>query len=471
MKYNVLFLLILLSVSISAENISKGKAEKMALDFFQNNKPQLAVNNLQMVYDGETVVSRAAGASPAFYVFNNSNGKGFVIIAGDDIAEPILGYSYENNFSEENLPPNVKGWLEGLKEQINKGRSDGVVSKASSRGFSRTGEVEVQLKTAKWNQHAPYDMYTPMINGKHSPTGCVITAAAIIMHYHKWPEKGTGVIPAYTTYTQKIEMPAIELGHTYEWNNMLDNYNTSYTDNQAHQVAQLMVDLGTMIGADYKDDETVANDECVDYFLFRYMNYNKFSVFFRRSNFADDIWHEMLCKELQNGRPIFYSASKELGHAFVLDGYAKGYYYSVNWGWGGNSNGFFLLSALNGYNFSHHAILGLKPQNAEDFSGEVTIGNGIELLNQDVIEVNTPFYLFARSLRCLGEGEILCALTDSEGYIKEELDKSEYKNTVIAQSFSCIITVPVTVGDRIRLFYRPKGTTDWKLVRGGEYSV
>ena len=45
-------------------------------------------------------------------------------------------------------------------------------------------------------------------------------------------------------------MPAIELGHTYEWNKMPDIYKTNqYSKEQAHQVARLMADLGTMVKA------------------------------------------------------------------------------------------------------------------------------------------------------------------------------------------------------------------------------
>ena len=54
-----------------------------------------------MVFDGETPESRSTGATPALYVFDNPNGKGFVIVAGDDMAQPILGYSYENDFVDE----------------------------------------------------------------------------------------------------------------------------------------------------------------------------------------------------------------------------------------------------------------------------------------------------------------------------------------------------------------------------------
>ena len=119
-----------------------------------------------MVLDGETPSSRAAGAAPTYYVYNNPNGKGFVIISGDDIAQPILGYSYENNFPAEKLPKHIEGWMESLKKQINDGRKYRVASLPNNRSFSRTGEVVVKLETAQWDQGSPYNQLLPTIDGQ-----------------------------------------------------------------------------------------------------------------------------------------------------------------------------------------------------------------------------------------------------------------------------------------------------------------
>ena len=120
MKQKLLLLLLsVFALTASAEKISVEVAKKMAMEFFKNNRPQLSVRNLKMVYDAETPASRANGEDPALYVFDNPQGKGFVIVSGDDLAQPILGYSYENDFPAENLPPQVEGWLESLKKQIN----------------------------------------------------------------------------------------------------------------------------------------------------------------------------------------------------------------------------------------------------------------------------------------------------------------------------------------------------------------
>lgn len=314
----ILFLFFCLwALCLSAENIPVDRALKMATDFFRNNSPQLGINDLQMVYDGETQASRSTGVTPALYVFDNPNGKGFVIVAGDEIARPILGYSFENNFPKGELPEPIKGWLEGLKKQINEGREKGMEPIADSRSLVDMGEVVVQLKTAQWDQLSPYNTYCPSISGKLAPTGCVITATAIVMHYHQWPEKGTGTLPSYTyrNYGTNFEMPEIELGHTYDWNNpyMYETYSTE----QGHQVARLMADLGTMLTARYGAKQTIANSFKIPIMLPLYMGYDKSTYDAKRSYYSNADWYALLNNEFQQGRPVIYSGSSEDGgHCF-----------------------------------------------------------------------------------------------------------------------------------------------------------
>lgn len=493
MRYKLALLFALLVLSASAENISTNQAKKMAKDFFSNNRPQLHVNELQMVFDGETPESRTAGANPALYVFDNPHGKGFVIVAGDDIAQPILGYSYENDFPSGQLPEHIESWMNSLRQQINDGRKYGVISKPDSRSLTRAGEVIVQLKTAQWNQHAPYDLYSPTINGQKAPTGCVITAGAILMKYHQWPKQGTGTLPGYTTNTHKLKMPPIQLGHTYEWSKMLDVYNTNqFSPEQAHQVARLMADLGTMIEADYNIGGTSANSMYFAQYFPVYMGYDKNALFRDRSEYSNDKWHELMKTELQQGRPIIYSGSNHAsGHCFILDGYTNDNYYSVNWGWGGSYNGYFLLNALvpsgsgiggnnDHYNFYQDAITGLMPDQGGDYIELITLGG--KGLSTEITEfmTNSPFQITTERINngggTLFTGTFLWALTDKDGKIKEELATVKITNLKPRWGYSnlqvnCKITVPIAFGDRIKIFYKSERTPEWTLVEGGTNCV
>ena len=495
MKYRVFLLFVLMALSASAENIPLDKARSMALEFFRSKRPQLAVDKLQMVYDGETDVSRSAGASPALYIFDNPDGKGFVIVAGDDLAEPILGYSYEHEFPENNLPSNVEAWLQSLRKQINDARVYGAVSRSSGRAPGATGEVVVQLKTALWNQGYPYNQFCPVLDSNggadsYPPAGCVITATAIVMRYHKWPEKGTGTLPEYTFGTNNTKVPAVQLGHVYDWNQMLPEYQSGkYTAEQGEQVARLMADLGVMLQANYDKNGTSASTYYLNSLLPEYMGYDKSALNVQRSEVPGEDWHHMLQQELQAGRPIIYDGHNDTsGHAFVLDGFTTGQFYSVNWGWGGYCNGYFLLNALtpqgggiggnnDHYNFSQSAVIGLKPDEGGDY---------VERMVMDGSGLSSPTELFERykSFNVLAEwigngggasfdGTILWALTDKNGKIKEHLNTMECKELKPHWGWSnlertCRITVPIAIGDRVRVFYKSAKTPEWTLIKGGD---
>ena len=466
------------------------------MEFFKNNRPQLSVRNLKMVYDGETPASRANGEDPALYVFDNPQGKGFVIVSGDDLAQPILGYSYENEFPTEDLPSHVEGWLESLKKQINDGRKYGVISTPSSRSISRAGTPVVKLETAQWNQGTPYNTYCPKINGELAPTGCGITATAIIMKYHGWPQKGVGIIPGYTTESQEINMPAIELGHEYQWDNMPLSYTKNYTTEQADQVARLMADLGTLLEADYDKGGTGAYATKFPSKLIKYMDYDNSASYLMRTAFSNAEWHNLMKSELGQRRPILYNGCAndegEGGHAFVLDGYTTDGFYSVNWGWGGYCNGYFLLEALipegtgiggnnENYNFIQSAIVSLQPNAGGEYANHFKfIYDGG--LYSDVInfECNKTFTLEVRKLYSFCGAAVnpffQLAVVNKDNEIKEILEDFEEDTIGPLQGYSSMatevkITGPIEVGDRIRFYFKTDKDDEWTVVKGGEDSA
>ncbi|MBQ4005956.1 MAG: C10 family peptidase [Muribaculaceae bacterium] len=52
----------------------------------------------------------------------------------------------------------------------------------------------------------------------------------------------------------------------------------------------------------------------------------------------------MIVDELNASRPVMYAGqASDGGHEFICDGYNSEGYFHFNWGWSGNSNGYFLL--------------------------------------------------------------------------------------------------------------------------------
>ena len=484
-----------------AGNVTEQQARRVAVAFFQS-APQTRVSesDLRLIRDSESSLTRSSGAAPAYYVFDNVAGGGFVIVAGDDVASPVLGYSFTEEFPEGTLPPNVQGWLDGLREEINAARRDGVLpEEAVTRAWqdTKSGDVVVELETARWDQGDPYNQLCPLSRNKRTYTGCTATALAIIMRYHQWPERGTGTLPAYVTTTNSLTIPAQKLGHTYDWGNMPLDYSRSYTQAQAQAVATLMRDCGYMLESDYGTDADGGTAAYVDAVLrvAEYMDYDKAILCVMRDSYNSSEWYELMQAELDSRRPVLYTGSSEdAGHAFVLDGYTTNNYYSVNWGWSGLYNGYFLLSALDpegqgagggsgSYNNGQVAVIGIQKDKGGEYvedirfypyEAEGVLYNGISTLS--TITTNQTFYFTAGMFINMGQkafnGEILFAVTDKNGQFVEELGTLTLElDPGYMTGWSKIqatITVPIQKGYRLRAYYRSEKTPEWTLVRGND---
>ena len=51
-----------------------------------------------------------------YFVFNDACGKGFVIVAGDDRINPVLGYSDSGSIDAANMPDGLKSWLTAVAD-------------------------------------------------------------------------------------------------------------------------------------------------------------------------------------------------------------------------------------------------------------------------------------------------------------------------------------------------------------------
>lgn len=511
-----LFFCLVLAISLFAEKVPVEQAQTVAANFFRANHPKrISTSGLRMVWDGETTSTRAQGAVPAYYVFNSDDGQGFVIVAGDDVAMPILGYSFKNRFEQDNMPGNLKYWMDFLHKQIDEARRKGETRSAavkSSWASTRSGEVEVQLNTAQWDQMAPYYDLCPTLDGKATYTGCTATALAIIMRYHCWPESGTGTLPSYVTEKYSINVPYCTLGHTYDWDNMPLQYGRTYSAEEATAVATLMRDCAVMLKSDFcpvGSDGTSASVWDVVSGVTTYMDYDKDAACLARYYYPDREWYQMLKEELKANRPVFYTGNQSdvMGHAFVLDGYTADDYFSVNWGWSGYCNGYYLLSAMepaepgagggNGvYNDNQWAVFGLKKNEGgrepetirfSEYVNENTgkVYHGFSTSETD-FEKDKPFDLSLGFIHNQGKqtynGIVQVALANQAGELKpgstlisqgmalqfEKHLMSWYGFYVDAKDV--VIPVDIELGDRIRAFYQSSYTGEWIPISGNEDS-
>ena len=464
----LLVLLLALGYSpLQAKRITQWQAQQQAYSFWGKQMPQKA--------KAKSRAAITASRSDAYYVFNNDAG-GFVIIAGDDAVTPVLGYTSTGSFDAENLPDGLKDLLKSYERQIAALGDNYVANQTAVRtGFAG----EKLLNTAKWNQYAPFNKYTP---GNYV-TGCVATAGAIVMKHHGYPAKGTGS----HSYTWNGKTLTANFEHDYDWASMPAQYDGT-NDAAFDGVARLMADLGVAVEMQYAQSGSAAYIGNLITALQTYFGYSKLSYLASIDDMEAEAWKEKLRGEIDANRPILYSASDASvgGHAFVIDGY-RGESFSVNWGWGGYCDGCYQIGALNPqsegrptgdkYNIGQTAVIGLQPSDGTEkisTMGFMKVSGQLQALNMNVTDVKKGQRgaIFSAPIGNTGDrsftGEVVVALMNAKGEMREIVTSKPFKLTDFAPgyfypalSFSIESKVDAEPGDYLAIMAKEDGSEEY----------
>lgn len=302
------------------------------------------------------------------YVFAN-NENGFAILSADDVAEPILAYNTEGTFDANNIPENMAWWLDEYGKEIENAIANPRINLLAPERPYR--DPIAPLVTTRWNQGNPYNLMCPDVEGKLTYSGCVATAMAQVMKHHNWPDTGSGSHSySWTDRTLQLEFDRIN----FDWDNMTDIYNASSTEAENKAVAQLMYACGVSVDMNYGLSGSGAYSSNVPGAMTKYFKYGTSTTMINRIYTPLLVWENYIYQSLKDNAPCYYSGQNlTVGHAFVCDGYSADGFFHFNWGWGGLSDGYFRLSALdprsqgiggsnNGYNINQSVIVEALPK-------------------------------------------------------------------------------------------------------------
>ena len=305
----------------NADPITKVQALSIASKYI--NKPILSGNSPK-------TRSSQANEQPAYYIFTNPNDKKFVIISGESKLNELVGYGDKMTENPNDQPPYFKLFLKEYERVVKEVRS-----KAATTTPQRPIKRKVgPLLTCKWSQYDPFNKYTPLSNGQHTPTGCVATATAQVMFYNKWPKNRPQDYIASTGDDAKKSA-------TYWWDEMKNTTNEMRTEQSRQAVGVLMYDIGKAVHMRYyiKGSDSNLQRACnalrdkFDYTV-RYLDKNFLP--------ANDFINEVM-QEISDGYPVLVVGGP---HAFVYDGYDEQGLIHTNWGWGGENDGYFDINIV-----------------------------------------------------------------------------------------------------------------------------
>ena len=478
-QFQLMLVLLLVSglATIQAKRISQWQAQQQAYSFWGKQMPMKAKAKSRVV----STASLSTLGNDSYYVFNNDAG-GFVIIAGDDAVAPVLGYTSTGAFDANNLPEGLKDLLKSYEQQI---AALGKNYKANTTSTRAEFTGEKLLNTAKWNQGAPFNKYTP----NNYVTGCVATAGAIVMKHHGYPAKGVGS----HSYTWNGQNLTASFEHDYDWANMPVRY-TGDNDAAFDGVARLMSDLGIAVNMQYANGGSASALEDLVTALKKYFGYSKYARHLKIEDLGAEAWNGRLRAEIDANRPVLYAASDANvgGHSFVIDGY-KDESFRVNWGWGGYCDGFYRVGALNPevdgtpqgdqYNSSQAAVFALQPSDGKEVLSNlrfIKVDGYLETMNMNVTDVkagkNLTLYLLP--LQSYGEnsytGKIAIALKNAKGETREVFAETEIKELehgyyIDQYLLGGACTVDAQEGDYLAIVSKEEGTDEYLEILGSDF--
>ena len=378
----VALLAIFSSSIVSASPVSKETALKVAEKILSDDdapSTRTSGATISLAWDGLSG-DAAEDELPPYYVVTRDGG-GFVIIAGDDNAHPILAISEKGRFKVESMPENVKWWMDAMAYYVRtrtipeldaRDRWNELIGTRASSRITGTVTGKVERLTPEWDQgnndsyyfgKQVFNKYCPAITSGHTtsypPAGCVPIALAEVLTYMSgqegvnMPTAATGTVEDYSGGDTQYKYPTFpyQLGTTYDWENLRTLTNINAVRNNLSNTAlmdnlgKLIADLGAITQAAYSANGTGANVELTE--LAEHFGINKNAVSRDQNDYSNSIWVNLLKSEVDK-RPVLYAGYDDdsSGHQFVLDGYGTysgATVFHFNFGWGGDYNGYYYI--------------------------------------------------------------------------------------------------------------------------------
>jgi len=391
MKKSLLTMLLSIMVLLpsAAQQRSEAEAQAIAKAFMQNNGYDFNSTKSAKI---QKVRAEKAGEIIPYYIFNDTQNGGFVIVGGQEGMSDILAYSDEECFNVDDTPPSAAAWLDYYAAVAKKAADYPEESKAEKKAaakafvnsnFAVRKNVNPLLGQIKFNQGHPYNDQCPILTTKtikdgketvktdNGLVGCSSTAFGMIMRYWKHPERPNGYKEYTFSYDSIVNKDSLDAkgeatkisgkmtlvgdfdnAGTYDWDNMLPTYKsgTEYNEVQAAAVSKLLAHVGIALGAGYGHGGTGAVTDGYKYAT--YFGYDPGVSHITCSNYLDkpELLRSWLADELSQGRPMLGKGSndpdKYNGHAYVIDGFDMNGLFHFNLGWDGSSNGYYEVAPV-----------------------------------------------------------------------------------------------------------------------------
>ena len=359
----VLYSLVFVLFSGKAQTVSVEEAMNVAQNFLEKNQKSA-------MYCAKVVQQ---GSDTLLYIFNTDDA--FVVVSATKKTIPVLAYSEEGTYNEQEVIPPVAMWLNSYQNQIaclmhaevnvasRIAKSWTQLLEGGKNQKSNTSEVMPFLRS-EWGQGRMYNYFCPQDdsasnNNRRAVTGCVATAMAQLMYYFRFPQSGVG---SYSYQHAKYGTLSANFATAkYDYAQMCDAPTDPTLPNIPNAaISLLMSHCGIAVDMVYGPLASGMYNHKAAYALKTYFKYSPQTQYvFRDSTTVN--WDSLMVLHLDKKIPLYYagwSNPPNEGHAFICDGYRKdeqdNYHYHFDFGWNGYQNGYFYTDTLivGGSNFT-----------------------------------------------------------------------------------------------------------------------
>ena len=414
-------------------------------------------------------------------------GGGFVVTSSDTETEPILAFSESDDFVESERNPLWTMLRRDLsacarrRRQVQFASAGASVSTLSApaakwarllpakgtNGLMRvlqaaTGKDTLSdmrvapLLQTKWNQEQDayysnmgdpcYNYYTP----NNFPCGCVATATAQIMRYHRFPtgyvtsgtyacrvETGKNWIDSWSYYSIYEDRDLTMQGGYYEWDEMPLVPADGTTLAQRQAIGKLTSDVGITCLMSYGEYGSSSGGYMAARSLPERFGYA--SAVAACGGISADIVRKALVSNLDAKLPVLLGVSGGSGgHAVVADGYGYSlstFYAHFNLGWGGRNDAWYAPPNIEDYNSVDSMVYNIYP------SG---VANGVICSGRVLSQSGTP--VNGATVAVSGKASA-SAVTDANGVYAFILAPGSYE--VSSGDASRSVTLVANVGTSV----------------------
>ena len=389
------------------------------------------------------------GLYDAYYIFTAAD-RGFVIIAADDAYRPVIGYSDESVFDVNDIPPALMDYLDGIALSIHRlrGRGDAVATPMVAAEWEsllthgtllsrHLGRGVDYLCQTKWNQTYPYNYCCPEDpngSGGHAIVGCLATAMSQLMRFWASPIQGVG---SHCYYHEDYGQICADFGNTtYDWEHMPNVLNDNASEEEKLATGTLCFHCGVTIDMGYGPDGSGGASGPIPGVMHTYFNYSDAIVQRSRNDYELETWKAMVREQFDMGWPMYYGGCQDGGcHAFVCDGYDDNDLFHFNLGWGGGSDGWYIIDeapytspADAMFNFVPATVYDQTPDAPADFTvvpaSETDLRTVLHWSNPSVTLNGTPLSSIEEVV-VMRDGEVIQTFTDVTPGTAMEMEDNE----------------------------------------------